>query len=125
MIKLTVKQLVEAATGNQSGSALSRFFALDKPVAVAWQNRGQIKACTDEMKLYEERRLALCEKHGTKNESSSQFTFDVEGTKNFTTEMNELLKQEVELPGTPVKIASLNGRVSESDLSLIEPFLTD
>lgn len=127
MIKLTVKQLVDAATGNQAGSALSRFFALEKPVAVAWRNRSQIKACTEEMKLYEERRIALCEKHGKKDEKTGNYRFEGEGLKDFTAALEELNKQPVEIPGEPIKISelALGSRLSESDAHLIEMFLAD
>ena len=128
MIKLTVKQLVDAATGNQNGSALSRFFALEKPVAVAWRNRGQIKACTEEMKLYEERRIALCDKYGTKDEKTGNYRFeDPDKLKKFTAELDELGKQPVEISGEPIKLSELvaGSRLSESDASLIEMFLTD
>jgi heterodisulfide reductase subunit B len=133
MIKLTVKQLVDAATSRvtdpyQTGSVLSRFFALEKPVAVAWRNRGQIKACTEEMKLYEERRLALCEKYGKKIEKTGNYMFeDPENAKKFAAELEELGKQPVEIPGEPIKLSELGtgSRLSESDASLIEMFLTD
>jgi hypothetical protein len=131
MIKLTVKQLLDASATNPAnpgaGSALSRFFALDKPIAVAWKNRGQIKACTEAMRLYEEKRVALCEKYGKKNEGETQFKFDGGGAKAFSEELQELWKQEIDdLPGEPVKISSLpEGLLSESDLYLIEAFLTD
>ena len=127
MIKLTVKQLVDAATGNQSGSALSRFFALDKPVSVAWRNRGQIKACTEEMKLYEERRIALCDKHGTKDETNGNYKFEGDSLNAFRSELEELGKQIVDIPGEPIKLSELGtgSRLSESDANLIEMFLTD
>jgi len=132
MIKLTVKQLLDASTTNLknpgAGSALSRFFALDKPVAVAWKNRGQIKACTEEMRLYEERRVALCEQFGSKDEGTGQFKFDDDGAKKFAEAIQELWKQDLDtIPGEPVKIESLGdgNRLSESDLELLGAFLTD
>jgi hypothetical protein len=131
MIKLTVKQFIDASMSNPAnpgaGSALSRFFALDKPIAVAWKNRGQIKACTEEMKLYEERRIALCNKYGKKDETIGQYRFEGEELKKFVAELEELDKQTVEIPGEPIKIAQLGitNRLSEADLVLVEMFLTD
>ena len=132
MIKLTVKQLLDASSTNpkkpEEGSALSRFFALGKPVAVAWKNRGQIKACTEEMKLYEERRVALCSQFGAKDEGTGQFKFDDEGAKKFADALQELWKQDLDtIPGDPVKIGSLDqkNQLSESDIELLGAFLTD
>ena len=122
MIKLTVKQLVEAT---QSG-ALGRFLTLDKPIKVAWANRKQGPAATDELKLYDERRTALLKQHGTLSEGAKEYTFaDGEGEK-FQSAHAELIAQTVELPGEPVKLADLGaGRLSEIDLSVLEAFLTE
>jgi hypothetical protein len=79
------------------------------------------------MKLYEERRLALCEKHGTKDEKTGNYKFEGDGFRLFSEELTELGKQTVEIPGEPVKLSELGAgsRISESDASLIEMFLTD
>jgi hypothetical protein len=122
MIKLTVQQLVEAV---QSG-ALGRLLALDKPIKVAWANRKQGTAATEELKSYDERRMALLKAHGTLAEGATQYTFADGEADKFQAGHAELIAQTVELPGEPVKLADLGaGRLSEMDLSLLEAFLTE
>jgi hypothetical protein len=133
MIAITVKQLIEAS----SCGALGRYLALDKPIGVAWKNRGQIAACNAEVKLYQEKQVELATKHGTKDvENPNIFRFDVglelkpgesgPAQKAFTEAMNELLAQPIDtIPGEPVSVQLLGGRLSETDLVTLEPFLTD
>lgn len=142
MIKITVKQLTEAAMNG----ALNRFFTLEKPVAVAWANRKQMDACNEELKLANERRLALCEKYGTKDPKTGNYFFDLpikaDGTPDFEAatkqtepgpkklafdkELTELWDQVIDtIPGNPVKIADLTGKLTETDSKFLEPFITD
>lgn len=158
MIKLTVKQLIDATTRKipingslqdgmaQNGSALDRLYALEKPIHVAWANRKQAAACNEELKHYHEKRLALCEKFGVKNDKLNIFEFDGCNTefsakspgpqkKAFDAALLELWSQEIELPGRPIKISELadssfsssesSGSLSEFDCQLLEPFLAD
>lgn len=74
MIKITVKKLVEAA----ESQALARYFSLEKPISIAWKNRKQVSACNEELKLYHERRIALCDKYGKRNEQTNTYEFDLE-----------------------------------------------
>lgn len=142
MIKLTVKQLLDAA-GNGANGALNRYFTLEKPVAVAWKNRKQLEACNAEIKLFHERRIALCEKYGKKNPKTNNYEFDVPETEStespppppatpgpqrklFDLAMEELNAQAVDtIPGEPVSVSTLTGVLSEADGLLLEPFLTD
>ena len=122
MIKLTVKQLVEAV---QSG-ALGRLLALDKPIKVAWANRKQGTSANDEIKAYDERRMVILKQHGTLAEGAKEYTFAEGEAEKFAAAHMELIQQTVELPGEPVKLADLGaGRLSEIDLSALEPFLTE
>jgi hypothetical protein len=126
MIKLTVKQLIDAA----SSGALGRYFTLEKPVAVTWKNRKQVEACNAELKAYDEKRIELCKKHGRLAENNT-YVFTGEGLDpraqaNFDAEIQELWKQDVDsIPGDPVKIYSLKGSLTEVDASLLEPFLME
>ena len=133
MLKLTVRQLVDAS----NAGALGRYLHLEKPMTISWKNRKQIAACDEELKLFQEKQLALAEKHGTKDpEKPNTFKFDV-GTelkpeeigpqrKAFIAAMEELLNQPVDtIPGEPVSVQVLGGKLSEADMLLLEPFLTD
>ena len=126
-ISLTVKQLV-AATENTPGqtSALQKFLLCPKPTQVSWANRKLIVACNEEIKLYHEQRLSLCQKHGTLNPKTNRFDFATpDDERIFNVALNTLQEQTCELPGTPVKIDDLGGTLSEIDLALLEPFIPD
>ena len=51
-VTVTTKELVDAATSG----ALARYFALEKPVTVAWKNRKQVETCEREFKRCNELR---------------------------------------------------------------------
>jgi hypothetical protein len=122
MIALTVKQLIESV---QSG-ALGRLLALDKPIKVAWTNRKLGTSANDEIKAYDERRMVILKQHGTLAEGAKEYTFAEGEAEKFGAAHLELIQQTVELPGEPVKLADLGtGRLSELDLSVLEPFLTE
>lgn len=155
MIKLTVKQLIDVTTRKvpmigslqdnlvQNGSAIDRLYALEKPIHVAWANRKQAAACNEELKHYHEKRLALCEKFGVKNDELGVYEFDGQNSEStakspgsqklaFDAALIDLWNQEIELPGRPIKIseiaespAELTGSLSEFDCQMLEPFLAD
>lgn len=128
MIKITIKQLLDAGTSG----ALSRYFALDKPITVSWKNRKQVAACEEEInKHYNDRRLDLCKKYGHLDEKTKEYVFVGEGVaadakENFKGDMAKLLAEEIDnFPGEPVSVSVISGSIREADLRLLEPFLTD
>lgn len=126
-ISLTVKQLIEA-TESRAGrpSALQSFFQCPKPASVSWTNRKLIASVNEELKLYHEHRIELCKKHGVLNLKTNQYDFVTEAADSlFKNALADLQAQTVELTGCPVKIADLSGSLSEIDLALLEPFITD
>jgi len=134
-IKITVKQLAAAA---QSG-ALARFFALDRPVQTAWKNRKQGTVVDEELKLYNEKLLALCKKYGTQRpENPNVYEFDVGNAevkpgeagpqkKLFEAEREALESQVVDtIPGDPVRVSEISGSLKVTDCELLEnTFLID
>ena len=134
-ITITVKNLTLAA---QSG-ALARFFALDRPIQVAWKNRKQVSSTTEELKLYNEKLKALCEKYGTVDPTNPDvYRFDVDdksvpaGTdgpnkKLFIIARDELEAQVIDtIPGEPVKVSETVGSLKLADCELLEgSFLID
>ena len=134
-IQITVKQL---AIASQSG-ALARFFALDRPIQVAWKNRKQVTACTEELKLYSDKLKALCEKYGTVSPSNPNvYAFDVDdksiapGTEGPQKKLFEIARAELEaqvvdtIPGDPVKVSETVGTLKVSDCEILEgTFLVD
>jgi endonuclease V-like protein UPF0215 family len=126
-IKITLKRLIDAGTTG----ALTRYFALDKPVAVAWKNRAQLAACEEAInKHYNDARIALCKKHGRLDAETNQYLFEGEGVdaaakENFEKDLLVLWAEEVEIPGEPVKVSTIAGSIKESDLQILESFLVD
>lgn len=126
-IKITLRQLINAG----SSGALSRYFSLEKPVSVSWKNRKQAAVCEEEVnKNYNDRRIELCKKYGRLDEKTNQYVFTGENLpedalKNFETDINLLLNEEVEIPGVPVKVSMIQGNIRETDLQFLEPFLTE
>jgi len=134
-ITITVKQL---ALVIQSG-ALARFFALDRPLQVAWKNRKQVSTCEAEYKLYQEKLQALCDKYGTKHpQNPNVYEFDVGNEdvkpgemgpqkKLFEQERATLEEQPItDIPGDPVKVSEASGTLKIIDCELLEgTFLID
>jgi hypothetical protein len=126
-IALTVRQLL-LATESVPGqpSALQKFFQCSKPTTVSWANRKLIASCNETIKLYHEHRLELCKKHGTLDPKTNNFVFENPTVAQlFNQELATLQDQAVELDGAKVKISDLGGSLSEIDMSLLEPFITD
>lgn len=125
-VTVTTKELVDAATSG----ALARYFALEKPVTVAWKNRKQVETCEREFKRCNELRIEICKKHGRLDEKTNTYLFVGEGLAEdaqaaFDAELALLWKQTVDIPGEPVSVSSLKGPLGERDAALLEPFLTD
>jgi hypothetical protein len=129
MIKLTVKQLLAATEASPGrSSALQSFLQLPKPTQVSWANRKLIASCNEELKHYHEHRLELCKKRGTLNPKTNRFDFETPAVEAlFNIDLAALQDQVIEpgLAGNPIKIADLGGALSEIDLALLEPFITD
>ena len=131
-ITISLKQL---ALVTQSG-ALDRFFALDRPLQVAWKNRKQVSTCATEYKLYQEKLLALCEKHGTKHSQNPNFyEFDLDnpdvkpgvvGPKKKLFEEERAALLVTDIPGDAVKVSEASGTLKTIDCERLEgTFLVD
>jgi NAD-specific glutamate dehydrogenase len=120
MIKVTLKQLVEAA---QSG-AYQRFTAIRKTITAGHKNRKVPAAVQEELKHFDEARKALVEKcGGVLSEDKTHYDFAEKGEE-FAKGFEELLAQTVELPGEPIKLADLlDGGLLEADYAMLEPWL--
>ena len=122
MIKVTLKQLVEAA---QSG-AYQRFTAIRKTITAGHKNRKMPAAVQEELKHFDEARKALVEKcGGVLSEDKTHYDFAEKGEE-FAKGFEELLAQTVELPGEAIKLADLlDGGLLETDYTLLEPWLQE
>ena len=122
MIKVTLKQLVEAA---QSG-AYQRFTAIRKTITAGHKNRKVPAAVQEELKHFDEARKALVEKcGGVLSEDKTRYDFG-DKSEEFAKGFEELLAQTVELPGEAIKLADLlDGGLLEADYALLEPWLME
>jgi NAD-specific glutamate dehydrogenase len=120
MIKVTLKQLVEAA---QSG-AYGRFAAIRKTITAGHKNRKMPVAVQEELKQFDESRQKLITQcDGVLAEDKTSYTFNGKAEE-FAKGFEELLAQSVDLPGEPTKLADLlDGGLCEGDYALLEPWL--
>lgn len=114
MISITLGKFLTAASAKVPGelSPLASFFALRKPVAVAWANRKMQEEMTVELASYREAVKRIAEEHKD-DVSAGQAALDA------------LLEQEVHFTGAPVKIGDLRGDLSEEDIAALGPFLAE
>ena len=130
MIKVTLKQLVEAATHTPGTDppmgAYQRFTAIRKTITAGHKNRKMPAAVQEELKHFDEARKALVEKcGGVLSEDKTHYDFAEKGEE-FAKGFEELLAQTVELPGEAIKLADLlDGGLLEADYALLEPWLTE
>ena len=121
MIKVTVKQLVDAA---QSG-AYGRFANIRKTITAGHKNRKMPMAVLEELKHFETARAKIIEEcEGKLSKDKTRYEFG-EKAAEFTQKFDELMAQPVDdLPGDAIKLADLlDGGLLESDYALLEPFL--
>jgi hypothetical protein len=78
-----------------------------------------IKAVNDELGVYNNERIKLCEKYGTLSDDKAKY--DIHDTESFTNDTNELLSQEIELDVKPIEISGLE--LSAQDIINIEPLI--
>lgn len=79
-----------------------------------------LRAVNDEMKLFEEQRVALLDKFGTKGDG--QYSFETpEAREDFEREYKELLSVEVELHIASIKVDELTGiKIAPADLAALD-----
>lgn len=109
----TINQILTAR------DTLSRLAEQSLPVKHSYCLAKLIKAVNNEMSLYDNERIKLCEKYGTLNQEQRQY--DINDKESFVRESTELLGQEVELDVKPIDITELE--LSAQDILNIEPFV--
>ena len=124
MIKLTIDQLVKAA---YMGS-LKRFFACGLAMP-AWKAlRHTAEACEKEVAAFEKKRDELVAKYeGKVRPDKNGWEFGKpEQAQVFGAEFEELLRTEVEAPGSPIKQDDVQtGSLTGEDGVRLAPFLVD
>ena len=125
MIKLTIQQLLNAASSGAAG----RFFACNLTI-MAWRaNRKTAKAFDEELKIFQAKRDEIMAKHeavvDAKLPSQLQFP-DKEKAATFAAEWGELMALEIEVPGEPLKMVDIvDGQLAQADDENLAPFFVD
>lgn len=106
-----------------SGS-LRSFLSKEMPIKQAYRMTKLAKLFDNELKTLEEQRILLVKKHGEKNKDGNmEVTTNIEA---FNAELNELLKEEVEISYIPINLNEVGQlAISPIELSNIEMFIDE
>ena len=100
-MKLKLSQLVNAQP------ALMDLASKQLIAKTAFKIGRNLKIIASEMELYEARRIALAQKHGTLDAANNQYRFDNGAGEKFVAELNDLRETEVENNIMPIALADL------------------
>ena len=126
-ITIKIKQLLDASRSSLDGkSSLQRLFSIPKTISAGHANRKLPAAIQEELKHFEEARIALAERHGgtRPNPSVPNYVVPEERRPEFDRDFALLLEQQLDLPGVPLQLQDLlAGGLLEEDYELLGPFL--
>jgi hypothetical protein len=133
MIKVTLKELLQASDTNivDNKGALARFYSSNKSSSPSerWEARKAPSICDETIKEFKVHEKEIYVKHGKNIVDASGNPIVVvppENIEAFRKEYEELLSQTIELPGNKVKVSNLlTTSLSEIDMSVLEPWLTE
>jgi len=126
MINVKISELLD------STETLQKLAKKDFKAKLAWSIARLLKAAEKEIQEFNETRMNLIKKYGEKNENGELVTddkgnckIDSDSMNEFTNELNELLKTEVEINANPIDIALLEDiNFTPSDMVILEPFIS-
>ena len=121
MIKVSYKQLLTVLASGTYG----RFATIRKAITAGHKNRKVPAAIQEEVKHFNETRDGIVARFGgVLNVTKTDYDWP-DGKKDEAVKaMDELMAQEVELPGERIKMADLlDGGLCEGDYEPLEPFL--
>ena len=125
MIKVSIKDLVG------STEALQKLASMELKAKTSWQIGRILKSADAEIQSFNEARMNLIRKYGEKDENGELITDDKgnckileEGVKEFASELNDLIEQEVELNANKVAVEDLDGKeFTPSEMAQLEMFI--
>lgn len=125
MIELTIGTLVN------STEVLQKLANAELKAKLAWEVSRMLKAAETEIQGFNDARLKVINKFGTKDENGELITdengncrIDPAHMNEFTEEMNELLQGTVEINANKLDINALdNVNFTPSDMARLEPFV--
>lgn len=116
-MKVTYSKLLEVLP------ALGEIAQKDIDVKEALELARLIKLCQNEIGLFEEQRLKLCEKHGKLNDSKTNYDFSDDGARAFSAEFSKMLSVEVNIPGKKVTIKAKALKIKAASVLACEDFV--
>lgn len=110
---------------------LQKLSKMELKAKLAWQVARLLKAAEKEIQEFNETRMNVITKYGEKDENDQLITDDNNNCKiqkehieDFTNELNELVKSEVEINANKLKIDDLADlEFTPADMAQLEPFL--
>ena len=111
--------------------ALQKLAGTELKAKLAWQVGRILKAADEEIQTFNEARLNLIKKYGEKDEKGDLITDDKGNctvpntvTKEFSTEMNDLISADVEINANKISIESLDDKeFTPTEMAQLEPFI--
>jgi hypothetical protein len=131
MIKITYKQLLTVLSAgfnpDTKVGAYGRFATIRKAITAGHKNRKMPAAVQEEIKHFNETRDAIIARFGGMlNATKTDYDWLADKKDEGVKAIEELLAQEVELPGERIKMTDLlDGGLCEGDYEPLEPFLTE
>lgn len=127
MINVAIVDLVNSV------DTLQKLSQAEFKAKLAWQIARLLKAAQTEIQSYNETRMNLIRKYGTKNENGELITDErgncqivPESANDFSNELNELLRTKVEINASPINIKLLEDLdFTPSEMALLEPFIEE
>lgn len=101
--------------------SLAKLFDKELNIKIAYKLSSLLKKLSGEVKLLEENRVKLVQKHGKKDEETQQVTVAPESAEAFYKEFSELMQIEVELDFEPIPLDAFGDiTLSASDILKLE-----
>ena len=110
---------------------LQKLSKMELKAKLAWQVARLLKAAEKEIQEFNETRMNVITKYGEKDENDQLITDDDNNCKiqkehvtDFTNEINELVKSEVEINANKIKIDALEDlEFTPSEMTQLEPYI--
>lgn len=110
---------------------LQKLSKMELKAKLAWQVARLLKAAEKEIQEFNETRMNVITKYGEKDENDQLITDDENNCKiqkdhvaDFTNEINELVKSEVEINANKIKIDALEDlEFTPSEMTQLEPYI--
>jgi hypothetical protein len=114
MIKVSLKEVIN------SQMALQELMTQPLPSSLSYKISRLSKSIKSELETFEETRIEICNRLGEKSEDDKSYVIKDENKEEFTSELNNLINTEIELPGEKIQVEQLSDRVELSPFSFLQ-----